>query len=366
MYDLKRIYDAHVHYRPISDSFDENIQNIQDFLGFSTIAGINILLLRERLNTLGDDAPCLYAKALYPEKVSVFNGLAIGYSTIPVDSEGLVNQVKELIEAGFDGFKMISTLSTKETWGFEIDDDRCDAMFSLLEETQFPITWHVGNTEHWPVQRGPGSDFLLKNPYKPGNEPDNEPLYGRLEHVLEKHPKLNLMIPHWLFMSEHFDRLDNFMQRHPNVTIDITPGSAMLHYMGLEREKWHDFVVRYQDRIVFGTDNFLFIMHGALDQYTIVRRFLETGDTFFTPFVPTHSYGFEITGIGPFSDKILQKIYWDNFDRIRGGVRPLDLPKAIAFLEKELEQMEPLSTEQVSERNRSITRKAIARLKAML
>lgn len=99
MYELKRIYDAHVHYRPISDSFDENIQNIQDFLGFSTIAGINILLLRERLNTLGDDAPCLYAKALYPEKVSVFNGLAIGYSTIPVDSEGLVNQVKELIEA---------------------------------------------------------------------------------------------------------------------------------------------------------------------------------------------------------------------------------------------------------------------------
>lgn len=365
MFGYETIYDAHVHYHTVSDDFDENVQNITDFLSYTGVAGINILLLRERLNQLGDEAPCLVAKALYPERVSVFAGLAVGYSSIPVDSEGLRSQVKALIDAGFDGFKMISTTSTRESWGFEIDDARCDAMFDLLDETQFPITWHVGNTEHWPERRGGGVEFLRDNPYKPGNEPDNEPLYGRLEHVLEKHPRLNLMIPHWLFMSEHFDRLDDFMRRHPNVIIDITQGSAMLHYMGLAREKWHDFVVRYQDRIVYGTDSFLFLRNG-IELETITRRFLETDETFFIPFVPTHSWGFDVTGIGPFSDEILRKIYWDNFQRIRGGVRPLDLSKAIAFLEEELRQMEPLSLEQVSERNRAGTREAVARLKAML
>lgn len=366
MFDFETVYDAHVHYQIISDDFDENVQNILDFLSYSGVAGINILLLRERLNMLGDEAPCLVAKALYPERVSVFAGLAVGYSTIPVDSAGLLKQVGSLIEAGFDGSKMISTASTKASWGFEIDDERCDAMFDLLEETQFPITWHVGNTEHWPERRGVGVDFLRNNPYKPGNEPNNEPLYGRLEHVLEKHPRLNLMIPHWLFMAEHFERLDDFMRRHPNVIIDITPGSAMLHYMGLEREKWHDFVVRYQDRIVYGTDSFLFRMHGCAEQEMIVRRFMETGETFFVPFVPPHSWGFDVTGIGPFSEEILRKIYRDNFDRIRGGVRPLNLPGAIAFLEEELQQMEALSTEQVSVRNRAVTREAVVRLKAML
>ena len=363
MYDPKKIYDAHVHFHLVADSLDENLQNILDFQSFADVAGSNILLLRERLNCLGDEAPCLVAKALYPEKVSVFNGLAVGYSTIPVDAEGLVEQVQDMIDAGFDGFKMITTASTRENWGFEIDDERCDPMFDLLEETQFPITWHVGNTEHWPERRGIGVE---QAPPKPAVAPNNDPLYARLEHVLEKHPRLNLMIPHWLFMSEHFERLDDFMRRHPNVAIDVTQGSGMLHYMGLEQEKWHDFVLRYQDRVVFGTDCFLFIMRGCLELQTVMRRFMETDDTFYVPFVPKHAWGFDVGGIGLFDDALLQKLYRDNFDRIRGGVRPLNIPKAIAYMEKELRQMEPLSLEQVPERNRAVTREAIARLKGML
>ncbi len=145
MFGNEQIYDAHVHAHPFSDDLDEIVQAGLDYLRFTGLAGLNFLFLRERINAPGDDSAFLYLKALYPEKFSLFTGMAVGFDTIPDDSEGLVQQVRDLIDAGFDGFKMISQGSTKALWGDEIDDERFDAMFSELEKTRFPITWHVGN-----------------------------------------------------------------------------------------------------------------------------------------------------------------------------------------------------------------------------
>ena len=82
-----------------------------------------------RSDALGNDSVYLYLKALYPDKFSVYNGLAIGYDSIPYDAEGLVTQVKDMIAAGFDGLKMINNRSTKDTWGFEFDDMLIQCLF---------------------------------------------------------------------------------------------------------------------------------------------------------------------------------------------------------------------------------------------
>lgn len=365
MYKNKNIYDAHVHAHPYYDDLDAVINGALDFLSFTGLSGANILLMKGRMDALGNDSIYLYLKTLYPEKFSVHNGLAIGFKNIPDDAEGLKTQVQDMIDVGFDGLKMINMGSTKDTWGFEFDDERMDPMWDLLEETQFPIIWHVGNTEHWPNQRGPRSEILLQNPFKPGNEPNNEPLYARLENVLRKHPKLNLVIPHWLFMCEKKGRLEEFMDNHPNVTIDVCPGSGMLHYMGNEREYWRNFVIKYQDRLVFGTDNALNRIYGALELQLNVRRFLETDETFFTPFDGGHSWGFDVTGIGPFSDDIIRKIYKDNYFKIHGGAtRPVNKENAIRYLEKELSQIEQLN-EEVPAKNIAFVKEVIKRFKAM-
>lgn len=359
------IYDAHVHAHPYTDDLDTCVQSALDYLSYTGLFGLNILLMRGGKDALGNDSVYLYLKALYPDKFSVYNGLAIGYDSIPYDAEGLVTQVKDMIAAGFDGLKMINNRSTKDTWGFEFDDKRMDPMFDLLEETQFPITWHIGNTERWPHQRGPKTEILRETPFKPSNEPDNEPVYARLENVLTKHPKLHLVIPHWLFMCESRERLEAFMENHPNVTIDACPGSGMLYYMGQDPENWHNFVVKYQNRLIFGTDNMLERIDGALELQLHLRRFLETNDTFFTPFDGGHSWGFDITGIGPFSDEIMQKVCKENFCKIRGGVHPVNISNAMAYLEKELGQIERLDEHAAPARGRMLLREVIARMKTM-
>lgn len=365
MYQNHHIYDAHVHAHPYTNDLDETIQSALDYLSFTGLAGLNILLMRGRMDALGNDSIYLYLKALYPEKFSVYNGLAIGYESIPYDAEGLLQQVKDMREAGFDGLKMINNRSTKDTWGFEFDDPRFDLMWDYLEETQYPITWHIGNTERWPHQRGPKSEILKDHPFIPGNEPNNEPLYTRLENVLTKHPNLHLAIPHWLFMAENRQRLEDFMERYPNVTLDACQGSGMLWYMGRDREGWHDFIMKYQDRIYFGTDNMLDKIDGALELTLNLRRFLETNETFFTPFDGRHAWGFDLIGIGPFPDEVMQKINRDNFDKFRGGVKPVDIGNALAYLQKELSQIEQLPKDQVLESGKAFLREVIFRMKKM-
>lgn len=366
MYQVKKIYDSHVHAFPTSDNLDKCVQDALDYLSFTGVKGINILQLKGffEADVLGNDSVYLYLKALYPDKFSVYNGIAIGYSSIPDDAQGLAEQVQDLIDAGFDGLKMINNKSTLSSWGFEFDDARMDPMWDLLEETRFPIIWHIGNTERWPAQRGPGSEAQNKAPYHPGNEPNNDPIYRRLEHVLEKHPKLNLTIPHWLFMCENGLRLTSFMERHPNVNIDITPGSGMYYYMSQNKAFWRDFILQYQDRLVYGTDNFMNRLVGAVELSLHIRRYLETDETYFTPCVG-HSWGFDISGLGPFSEDILDKIYWKNFERIRGGICRVDPKKAADYLRKEQAQIEQLSEKDAPPKCRKLVADIIGRFEAM-
>jgi len=367
MLNNKMIYDPHVHGNPTSGNLDECVRDALDFLSFTGVEGINILIIKNAIMGLGHDALYLYLKALYPDKFSVFDGLATGLKGIPTDAEGLVNQVRDMREAGFDGVKMWVNGSTKESWGFELDDEVLDPMWSYLEETQFPLLIHVGNTEHWPEQRGPGSE-IRRSKVKPRNlatnEPDNELLYTRMDRVLTKHSNLNIVIPHMYFMCEQRERLTALMDTYPSVKLDICPGSAMYYYMSKDLAYWRSFFVKYQDRILFGTDNFI-DKPGGLEQILRVRRFLETDETHFAQFLGVNSWGFDVTGIGPLSEEILHKIYKTNFEKVRGGIRTVNIEKAIAFLENELGQMEQLDEKAVSETSKSLTRDVIARLRTM-
>ena len=367
----KMIYDPHVHGHPTSTDLDECVRDALDFLSFTSVEGINILVTKNAKMGFDSDALYLYLKVLYPDKFSVYDGLATGLKRIPTDAVSLVNQVKDMREVGFDGVKMWTNGSTKDSWGFELDDEVLDPMWSYLEETRFPLLIHVGTTEHWPEQRGPGSEIRRKPGPKPrnlaSNEPDNERLYARMERVLEKHPALNIVLPHMYFMCEQKERLAAFMEAHPNVKLDICPGSAMYYYMSEDVAYWRGFFEKYQDRILFGTDNFL-EKAGGLEQIIRIRRFLETGETFFAQFLPGNSWGFDVTGIGPLSDEILHKIYKTNFEKVRGEKRSVNIEKAAAFLEKELAQMDQLEQDGetvASESDKALAREVIARLKGM-
>jgi len=75
------------------------------------------------------------------------------------------------------------------------------------------------------------------------------------ERVLDRHPNLVVVNAHMLdhFNSdEQLDYLDYMLATYPNLHVDL--GARFQQFHRMDRNKLRDFMIRYQDRILFGTD----------------------------------------------------------------------------------------------------------------
>jgi hypothetical protein len=132
--------------------------------------------------------------------------------------------------------------------------------------------------------------------------------------------------------------------------VDLTPGIEMYHNFSADLDAARDFFVKYQDRIVFGTDigaHALLAKPGegisfdeSHERVYLIRNFLENPGEFYLPGVG-YLFGDPKT---PFlgldlPESILDKIYHKNAERIFGdSPRPLD-PAAVLELCNRVEMM---------------------------
>ncbi len=79
------------------------------------------------------------------------------------------------------------------------------------------------------------------------------------EQVLRAHPSLPVVCPHFCLSVSNLERLERLMKTYPNLYLDTSFGfidflkEAMVR-ITLQSAQFRDFVTRYQDRILFGTD----------------------------------------------------------------------------------------------------------------
>ena len=112
--------------------------------------------------------------------------------------------------------------------------------------------------------------------------------------------------------------MGRFLDTHPNAVVDF---SARMDELGRQPFTAHDFFLRYQDRILFGTD-----MPCDPTVYRCYFRFLETRDEYFEYPDYTGRWGhtrWRIYGLG-LPDRVLKKVYYQNALRWIPGleVRP--------------------------------------------
>ena len=104
----------------------------------------------------------------------------------------------------------------------------------------------------------PGASIHIAQPY-PTSWCDDPIQFWRAqkawERVLDRHPDLVVVNAHMLdhFNSnEQLDYLDYMLTTYPNLHVDLSARFQQFHRM--KRDKLRDFMVRHQDRILFGTD----------------------------------------------------------------------------------------------------------------
>jgi predicted TIM-barrel fold metal-dependent hydrolase len=315
-----RLFDSHVHltgHRGIADLFE-----------VSRTAGI------ERFNivcspgsperSLNCNAAAMLAKLRHPGVVYVFGGLHYNAGS-PTTAEGLRQQAEELWAAGCDGMKMLEGKpSTRKRIPYRMDDPVYDAYYAFLEEREIPIVWHVADPEtFWDPARVSEAAKQHGWDYSDGTFPSREQLYEELEHVLDRFPSLRVTLAHFAFLSNEPERAAAFLDRHPGVCFDITPGSEMYRNFSKCPDTWRALFTRYGDRIIFGTDNVAprerwdESRRGMLDKVEMMRRFLETPDRFEGFCTATSRF---VTGLG-LDPQVLEGIYSRNFEA-RVGPEP--------------------------------------------
>ncbi len=267
----------------------------------------------------------LYAKFRHPDRVYLFG--ALDYTALFEDTDlrfaiPFARQVQRLRAMGCDGMKMLTGKPNyRKQSGLALDSAIFESHFACLEQEQIPLLWHVGDPEEfWDPERVPSwakdSGWAYDSSF-----PSKETLYAECHSVLDRHPRLKVFFAHFFFLSADLTGAAELLDRYPAVCLDLTPGTEMYANFSKRPDETRDFFLRYDDRLVFGSD---LMSGGDGAPITLVRRFLETDDEF-----RHEDLGSPVHGIA-LPPESLRKIEGANFRRA-ASEKPRPLIESLAL-----------------------------------
>jgi len=207
--------------------------------------------------------------------------------------------VAELVRCHSNGARGVGELSDKG-FGFtedelprdkrlHPDDPRLDAFWEKCAELKMPVNLHVADHPScWTpldVYQERTPDYQHFNKY--GKDvPSYDELITIRNRTLEKHPKTIFIACHLGNQGNDLEKLSLAMDKYPNLSLDT---SARDYEMGRTPRASARFLTKYQDRIVFGTDQ-----GREKSMYQIHWRLLETADEYIVGRVGWRYYGLEL------------------------------------------------------------------------
>jgi predicted TIM-barrel fold metal-dependent hydrolase len=167
-----------------------------------------------------------------------------------------------------------------------------------------------------PDPADPSWSYYQENPQwyvgdKPGF-PSKQMILAARDRVLEKNPKLRMVGVHLGSMEKSLDDIGRHLDQYPNFVIDTA--GRMDYLMLMPREQVRNFLIKYQDRILYGTD--LDVLPAANVPETLQEwqstyardwKFLAAGD-------PVKLEGKQVVGLN-LPQPVLDKIFRDNAKR---------------------------------------------------
>lgn len=206
-----------------------------------------------------------------------------------------------------------------------IDDPRWDPIWAACGELGLPVIIHTADpvaffepiderNERWEeLHRHPDWSFHGTDPTgRPW--PTHDELLAARNRIIERHPGTTFIGAHIANHPENLAKVGGWLDRYPNLVVEI---SSRIAELGRQPRTAREFLLRYQDRVLFGTDGPR--PPGRLSPHW---RFFETRDEYFpyaeNPFPPQGLW--RIDGVG-LPDTVLRKIYAENAARVIPGVR---------------------------------------------
>ncbi len=230
-------------------------------------------------------------------------------------------------EAGAKGLKLLKNFGLhvrfQDGRRLALDDALMEPIWEVCIRYRRPLMWHVADpapfftpldahNERWhELHEFPEWSFADR-----GRFPSREQLFAERNRVLERHPDLIVVGAHLGSSSEDLARLAGWLDRYPNFFVDT---SARINEIGRQPYTARRFLVRYQDRVLFGTD----LRAADRAGYEVYFRFFETDDEYFDTTPANDRQGFWMIYGVYLPEPVLRKLYHDNARRLL-GFEPFD------------------------------------------
>ncbi len=326
------VIDINIH---LSSSFqteeDRDVLSPENLIKSMDSVGVRIIVntdAKHREDGTLEEALNLYTKK-YPDRF--MNFYPSWFPPIIVSDDFLAdlpNQLEKAVRLGVTGngetWKDFG-LRSRDITGkvIPVDDPRIDPLWEKAAQLNIPVLWHMGDPAPFfqPVNKyneryielGRYPEWSFHGPRFPKRETI---LKGR-ENVLKKHPYTIFIGCHMGWNSDDLEYAAYLLDTYPNYYLDL---STTLSELGRQPYTARKFFIKYQDRILFGTDGgSLFNVKGwtVAKFYRAYFEFLETENEYIDyPMQGAINQGsWKIYGIN-LPDEVLEKIYYKNAEKL--------------------------------------------------
>jgi len=257
-----------------------------------------------------DDLVKLYSK--YGNRFELWCGFDYSGYEQPDYGPAAVKELERCFKAGAKGVgevmfkgKGLSPSSKMKTIMLP-DDPRMDILWEKCAELGLPVNLHISE-DKWMYERMDSTNDGLMNASKwevkiENGAKSHEEMLERLENTVRKHPKTIFIAAHLANCCADLSVLAVYFDKYPNLYADI---SARYGEIAPIPKYVHEFIEKYQNRIVYGTD-----MNFNERIYRVTFRILESADEHFYE-IDMFGYHWPLYGLA-LTDKTLKKVYRDN------------------------------------------------------
>ena len=307
------------HWNPSPEHVDQLVKEMDT---------INLRVIVNLSGGTGDDLKRTVAamKGRYPDRFVVFANLSYDDINTPGYGPRAAARLEQDVKNGAQGLKIFKNLGMDVKYSngqrVHVDDPALDPVWDKCAELNIPVLIHIAEPsaffDPWDYQNERWEE-LKEFPQRarpPSKYPPFETLMTERNHLFAKHPKTRFIAAHLGFHGNDLGRLGKLFDTYPNVYVDI---AAVLAELGRQPYSAHDFLTKYQDRVLMGKDIY------EVNEYKWYFRALETRDEYFEYYRKRHAfwriYGFDL------SDDVLKKIYYKNALKLLPGINPKLFPE---------------------------------------
>jgi len=179
-----------------------------------------------------------------------------------------IEKIKRSVKLGAKGVKVWKNIgmALKDDEGnfVSIDHPRFDSVFYFLEENDIVLLGHIGEPKNcWlPLDEMTvvsDKDYFSEHPeYHMYRHPECLGYDAHLkacDAMLLKHPQLRYVALHLASEEWNTDNVAHFLDRFPNAMVDLAERICHLQHQAVtDWQKVNYFLIKYQDRIIYGTD----------------------------------------------------------------------------------------------------------------